>query len=99
MHRSQRFHYFIASCSVKMFSTACDSALITSSVSKWRPFSFTFKGPSQASRVGIVVSHVFGQQFPGEEGRLRRCVVVIQWPVLFSPKFRAKSSHIFKQSL
>jgi hypothetical protein len=27
---------------VRLFSTACDSASITSIVSKWRPFSFIF---------------------------------------------------------
>jgi hypothetical protein len=30
------------SCSVSVFSTAYDSASITSVVSKWRPFSFIF---------------------------------------------------------
>jgi hypothetical protein len=29
-------------CSVRVFSTACDSASIISVVSKWRPFSFVF---------------------------------------------------------
>jgi hypothetical protein len=44
---------------------------------------------------GILV--VFGKKFPGEKGSVRRCVVVMQQPVL-SPKFGAKSSHIFTQA-
>jgi hypothetical protein len=43
-------------------------------------------------------SHVFGQKFPGEKGSLRQSVVMMQQPVLLSPKFRAKSSHNFMQS-
>jgi hypothetical protein len=34
---------------------------------------------------------------PGEKVRMRRCVVVMQQSVLLSPKFGAKSSHIFTQ--
>jgi hypothetical protein len=30
---------------------------------------------------------------------VRRCVVVVQQPVLLSPKIEAKSSHIFTHSL
>jgi hypothetical protein len=41
---------------------------------------------------------VFGQKFPGEKGSVRQCVVMMQQPVLLSPKFEAKSSHIFMQS-
>jgi hypothetical protein len=37
---------------------------------------------------------VFGQEFSGE----KQNVVVVQQPVLLSPKFGVKSSHIFKQS-
>jgi hypothetical protein len=38
-------------------------------------------------------SHVpFGQKFPGEKGSMHQ-------PVLLSPKFEVKSSHIFKQLL
>jgi hypothetical protein len=41
-------------------------------------------------------SHVaFGKKFPGEKVSERRCVVVMQQPVLLSPKFGSKSSHIF----
>jgi hypothetical protein len=40
---------------------------------------------------------VFGQKVTGEEGSVR-LVVMMQKPVLLSPKFGAKSSHIFTQS-
>jgi hypothetical protein len=41
-------------------------------------------------------SHVvFGQKFPGKKGSVRWCIVMMQQPVLLSPKFRAKTSHIF----
>jgi hypothetical protein len=44
-------------------------------------------------------SHVvFGQKVPGEKGSVRRPVVVMQQPVLSSPKLVAKSSQIFAQS-
>jgi hypothetical protein len=35
------------SCSVRVFSTACDSASMTSFVLKWRSFSFIFSGGSR----------------------------------------------------
>jgi hypothetical protein len=44
-------------------------------------------------------NQVFGEKFPGEKGSVRRCVVMMQQPVLLLPKFGAKSSHIFMQSL
>jgi hypothetical protein len=45
-------------------------------------------------------SHVvFGQKFPGEKGSLRRCVVMMQQPLLLLQRFGAKSSHIFTQLL
>jgi hypothetical protein len=34
-------------------------------------------------------------KFRSEKGRVRQCVVVMLQPVLLSPKFGAKSSHIF----
>jgi hypothetical protein len=44
-------------------------------------------------------SHVvFGYKFFDERESVRRCVIVMQQPVLLSPKFGAKSSHIFTQS-
>jgi hypothetical protein len=52
-----------------VFSTACDSALITSTVSKWWPFNFIFNREKQKRRVGGDESYVvFGQKFPGEKG-------------------------------
>jgi hypothetical protein len=41
---------------------------------------------------------VVGQKFSGENGRMRWCTVMMQQPVLLSPKFEAKSLHIFMQS-
>jgi hypothetical protein len=55
----------------------------------------------QVRRVGWVGddSHVvFGQTFPCGQGSVRRYVVVMQQPFLLSPKFGAKSLHIFTQS-
>jgi hypothetical protein len=44
-------------------------------------------------------SHVgFGQKFSDEKGSVRQSVVVMQQPVLLSPKFGVKSSHIFRQT-
>jgi hypothetical protein len=42
---------------------------------------------------------IFGQKFPGEKGSVRRCVVVMQQPVLLSPNFKAKSLHMFTHHL
>jgi hypothetical protein len=46
----------LRSCSVRMFSTACGSASITSNVSQWWPFSFIFKWgnreKSQGAKLG-----------------------------------------------
>jgi hypothetical protein len=41
---------------------------------------------------------VFVKKFPGEKGSVRRNVVVMQQPVVLSPNFGAKSSHISTQS-
>jgi hypothetical protein len=38
-------------------------------------------------------SHVVLVKFPGGKGSARWLVVLMQWPVLLSPKFGAKSSH------
>jgi hypothetical protein len=44
-------------------------------------------------------SHVvFVIEFPSEEESMTRYVVVTHQPVLLSPKFGAKSLHIFTQS-
>jgi hypothetical protein len=57
-------------------------------------------GDSEESRVGEDESHVvFGQMFPGEKESVRRCVAMLQQPILLLPKFWAKSSYIFTQSL
>jgi hypothetical protein len=41
----------------------------------------------------------FGQKFPGEKGSVRQCVVMMQQPVLLSPKLGAKSLHVFTHLL
>jgi hypothetical protein len=67
---------------------------------KMAAFQIYFQSGKQ-SEVGWVweYSHiVFGKQFPGERGIVRRCGVVMQQRVLLSPKFGAKSSHISTQS-
>jgi hypothetical protein len=49
--------------------------------------------------VGGNDSHfVFHQKMLGEDGIMRRGVVMLKQPGLFSPKFWAKCSHVFKQS-
>jgi hypothetical protein len=90
---------FRKSCSVRVFNTTCDSASIISNVSKWRPFNFIFnRGNRKVVQVGDDSHVVFRQKFPGEKGSVRRCIVVMQQPVVLSPKFGVKSSHIFTQS-
>jgi hypothetical protein len=37
----------------------------------------------------------FVKEFPGEKGSVRQFVIMMQQPVLLSPKFGAKFSHIF----
>jgi hypothetical protein len=41
---------------------------------------------------------VFKQKLLGEDGSVRRDVVMVKQPGLFSPKFGATSSHVFTQS-
>ena len=41
---------------------------------------------------------VFRQTLLNEDGSVRRGVVMVKQPGLFSPKFGAKSSHVFTQS-
>jgi len=41
---------------------------------------------------------VFRQELLGEDGSVRRGVVMVKQPDLFSPKFGATSSHVFTQS-
>jgi hypothetical protein len=64
-------------------------------------FQFYLQSAKQ-TKVGWVGddSHtVFGQKFPGEKGSVRLCVVMMKQPVLWTPKFGAKSLNIFVQSL
>jgi hypothetical protein len=84
-------------CSVRVCSTAWDSASITSIVSKWRHFSYHLQSwkLGEVGWVGTTVIMFWVKKFPCENGSVRRCVVVMQQPVLLSPKFGAKSSHIF----
>jgi hypothetical protein len=75
----------------------CDSASITSVVSKWGPFSFIFSRGKRKSRMGWDDSNVvFGKEFPGEN-KEKRCIVM-QQPVILITKFGAKYSRIFTQS-
>jgi hypothetical protein len=92
MRRYQRFCHFLnaswKSYSVRVFSTACDSATITSFVSKWWFFSFIFnQGNRKVGLVGKTVMLFLVKKIPVEKGSVRRFVVVMQKPVLLSPKF------------
>jgi hypothetical protein len=64
------------SCSVRVFSTICNSASITSNVWKWQPsFQFYFQSGKQRT-VGWMAedSHVvFDKKFPGEKGHETVC--------------------------
>jgi hypothetical protein len=48
--------------------------------------------------VGDDSHFVFRQKLLGEDGSVRRCVVMLKQPSLFSPKFGATSSHVSTQS-
>jgi hypothetical protein len=90
--RGEVFAHFLnafwKSRSVSVFSITCDSASIASVMSKWQP-SFMFnQGNRKVGWVGDN-SYVFDQKFPGEKGSVRHCVGLL-------PKFRTKSSNIFK---
>jgi len=55
--------------------------------------------PNQGSTVGGDDNHfVFRQKLLGEKGSVRRGVVMVKLPGVFSPKFGAMSSHVFTQS-
>jgi hypothetical protein len=86
------------SCSVRVFSTTCNSASITSIVSKWRLSVLSSIGETEVGWIEDDSHVVFGTKFLGDKGSVKKCAVFMQPPVLFSPKFRAKSSHIFIQS-
>jgi len=48
--------------------------------------------------VGDDSNVVFRQKLLGEDGSVRRGVVMVKQPGLFSPKYGATSSHVFMQS-
>jgi hypothetical protein len=48
--------------------------------------------------VGMGVIWFLVQKFPGQKGSVKWCAVMMQQPVLLSPKFWAESLHIFMQS-
>jgi hypothetical protein len=55
--------------------------------------------PNQGRTVVVDGSHfVFRQKLLGEDGSVRRGVVMVKQPGLFSPKFGPTSSHVFTQS-
>jgi hypothetical protein len=63
-------------------------------------FQFYLQLRKQESRVSGDDGHVvFDQKFHDEKGSVRQYVVVMQEPVLLSPKFSEQSLHIFMQSL
>jgi hypothetical protein len=63
-------------------------------------FQFYLPSRKQKSKVGGDDSHIaFGKQFRGVKGSLRLCVFVLEHSVLLSPKFGARSVHIFTQSV
>ena len=49
--------------------------------------------------MGVNSNFVFRQKLVGEDGSVRRGIVMVKWPGLFSPKLGAMSSHVFTQSL
>jgi hypothetical protein len=48
--------------------------------------------------VGVDKHFIFHQKMLGEDGSVRRGVVMVKQPGLFSPKFWATSSQVFTQS-
>jgi hypothetical protein len=90
--------------SVTLFDSACSSSL----VSNRSPFSLHFifgnRKKSHGAKSGECGgwgddSHfLFRQKLQGEDGSVRRGVVMMKQPGLFCPKFRAATSHIFTQS-
>jgi hypothetical protein len=76
-------------------------------VQKRRPFSFNFiignrkksQGANRGVRWVVNDSHfVFCHKLLCDDGSLRRGVVMVKQPGLFSSKFGATSSHVFTQS-
>jgi hypothetical protein len=71
MHRSQRFCHLLnasrKSCFVRVLNIACDSAQITSIVSKLADFSFIFnRGNRKVGSIGTTVMLFLVKKFPCE---------------------------------
>jgi hypothetical protein len=65
---------------------------------KWQPFSFIFNwGNRKIVWVGDDSYVVFSQKFPGEKRSAKQCAVMIEQPVLLSPKFGGKFFNVFTQ--
>jgi hypothetical protein len=77
-----------------VFSTAFDSAPITSSV-KVVAFQFYLQSGKQRKIWWVGITVILRQKFHSEKGSVRQCIVVMKQAVILSPKFKAKSSHIF----
>jgi hypothetical protein len=92
-----------------LLSTTYKSLWVSDTVSKHHPFSFIFNlgnkekwQGAKARQVGrmrndnhVVVSH----KLSGFQGHVGTCVVVMKELVVFVPKFRSFSSHIFSQNI
>jgi hypothetical protein len=62
-------------------------------------FQFHLQSVEQESSVGGKTVMLFlVKKIPEEKGSVRKCVLIMQQPVLLLPKFGAKSSQIFTQS-
>jgi hypothetical protein len=80
---------------VRVFSTVC---VLPRSPNLCFSICETEKSDKGKSQVGGDYSQVvFGQKFPGEKGSVRQCIAMMLQPVILSPKFGVKSSHIFTQ--
>jgi hypothetical protein len=60
------------------------------------PFYIQSEKQRNVGRVRYSSHVIFGKNFSGEKGSVRRCVLVMQGAILLSPKFGEKSSSIFK---
>jgi hypothetical protein len=69
-------------------------------VSKWRLFSFIFiRGNREKyGGWGTTVMLLFAKDSLVKKGSVRRCVAMMQQPVLLSRKFGTKYSHILTQT-
>jgi hypothetical protein len=88
------------SCSVRMFSTACYSDRSPQLCHNGGlSFLSSTEGTGKSKVDGGRQSFCFWSKFPGENGSVRRRVVVKQQPVLLSPTYRAKYSLILRSRL